>query len=885
MKILDIHVLRGPNYWSARRSKLIVLKLDLEDMEHFPTNRIPGFYARLRKKIPTLYNHYCSEGFAGGFFERVKSGTWMGHVIEHIAIEMQTLAGMECSFGRTRQVGEQKGIYNVVFEYHEEKAGVYVSEAAVRVADALIHDKYFDLQEDIDKLKAIHTEFSVGPSTSSILEAATARGIPHIRLDEGSLFQLGYGIKQQRINATITGQTSSIGVDIASDKYLTKKILKDAAVPISPGVMITHESELHDAIREIGFPLVVKPLDSNHGNGVTTHIQTADDALLAYSKAMSFSKKVIVERYYTGEDFRLLVINYKFAAAAHRLPAKVIGDGTSTIKELIDKANKSPVRGDDHEKILTRIKIDDHTREVLERQGFTLKSVPRAGKSVLLKQTANLSTGGTSEDVTDQVHPEIVQMAERTARAIGLDICGIDMVLSDIDKPLKDNGVVLEVNAAPGFRMHTHPSCGIPRPVGENVVNMLFPDRNENGRIPITAITGTNGKTTTTRLMAHIAKIAGYNVGYTTTEGIHIGDTLLEEGDCTGPVSAGKILCDKTVDFAVLECARGGILRSGLAFDTCDVGIVTNVAEDHIGLGDIESIDDMAHVKALIPESVKAGGYAVLNADNHYTYRMKNKVKCNVALFSTKPYSERVDKHCKAGGLAAIYEKGNIVLVKGTKKTVVEHVENIPLSFGGRAQFMIENILAATLAGYIQKISIADIVRALRTFVPSVENTPGRLNTFRFNDFTLMVDYAHNYHGLTALGSLIKQWDAAFKLGIISAAGDRRDVDIINMGIAAAEIFDKIVIRIDEDRRGRTAAEIVNLLSQGIRMVKPDIQVEIIPDEIHAMTYAINNTPPHSLIVNLSEKVRKCIDFAKNLQVGNALQKLRLIRQEEVVEF
>lgn len=884
MKILDIHILKGPNYWSARKPKLIVLKLDLEEMENFSTNRIPGFYARLRKKIPTLYNHFCSEGFAGGFFERVRSGTWMGHVIEHIAIEMQTLAGMECSFGRTRQVGEQKGVYHVVFEYCEEKAGIYVAEAAVRVADALIHNKYYNLQDDIDKMRAINAEFSVGPSTSSILEAAVARDIPVTQLDEGSLFQLGYGIKQQRINATITSKTSSIGVDIASDKYLTKKILNDAAVPVPPGVMVNHESELDMAINEVGFPLVVKPLDSNHGNGVTTNIQTADDALLAYREARLFSNKIIVERNCAGEDYRLVVINYKFCAAAHRLPAKVIGDGASTIKALIDKTNKSPLRGEGHEKILTRIKVDDHTLEVLSQQGFTLKSVPRAGKSVLLKQTANLSTGGTSEDATDHVHPEIVQMAERTARAIGLDICGIDMVVSDISKPLKNNGTVIEVNAAPGFRMHTHPSRGLPRPVGENVVNMLFPNRHENGRIPITAITGTNGKTTTTRLMAHMAKTAGYNVGFTTTEGIHIGDILLEEGDCTGPLSAGKVLGDKTVDFAVLECARGGILRSGLAFDKCDVGIVTNVAEDHIGLGDINSIDDMASVKALIPETVKTGGYAVLNADNHYTYRMKNKVKCNVALFSTKPYSERIDKHCKNEGLAAVLEKGKIVLVKGSEKKVVEHVENIPLSFGGRATFMIENILAATLGAYIQKISVPDIARALRTFVPSAENTPGRLNTFHFNDFTLMIDYAHNYHGLTALGTLIKQWDAAYKVGIVSAAGDRRDVDIINIGMAAAEIFDKIIIRIDEDRRGRKAVDIINLLQLGISSVKPAMPVEIIPDELQAVTFAINdNITQKSLIVCLSEKVQRCIDFARNLQVGDTLQKIRETKREEVL--
>jgi cyanophycin synthetase len=885
MKVLDLHILRGPNYWSARRHKLVVIKLDLEDLEQFPTNRIPGFYQRLRKKIPTLYNHYCSEGFAGGFFERVKNGTWMGHVVEHIAIEIQTLAGMPCSFGRTRQVGEQKGVYNVVIEYQNEQAGIFSAQAAVNIAEALVNNKFYDLKQDIEKLQSICTEFCIGPSTTSILKAASGRGIPYIKLDEGSMFQLGYGIKQQRINATITNKTNSIAVDIASDKYLTKKILREASVPVSHGVMITNESQLQEALDEVGFPAVVKPLDSNHGNGVTTNICSAEDALLAYSKARTFSDKVIIEQFWTGEDFRLLVINYKFCAAAHRLPAKVIGDGVSTIKALIDRTNNSPFRGNSHEKILTKIKVDDHTMEVLARQGFTLKSVPRAGKSVLLKQTANLSTGGTAEDVTDFVHPEIVQIAERTARTLDLDVCGIDMVLSDISRSVKDNGVVIEVNAAPGFRMHTNPSSGIPRPVGEQVVNMLFPDPNENGRIPVTAITGTNGKTTTVRLLAHIVKVAGYNPGYTTTEGIYIGDHKIEEGDCSGPLSARKVLRDKTVDFAVLECARGGILRNGLAFDQCDVGIVTNVAEDHIGLGDIESVDDMAHVKSVVAETVKHTGYAVLNADNAYTYRMKDKVKCHVALFSTKPYSERIDKHCAHGGLAAVLEKGNIVLIKGAKKMVIEHVDNIPLSFHGKAMFMIENILAATIAAYVQKVSATDIARALRLFVPSAKNIPGRLNAFQLSNYTLMVDYAHNPHGLTALGSLISQWEASYKVGIISAAGDRRDVDIINIGKAAAAVFDKIIIRIDEDRRGREVSEINNLLTQGIRMVKPDMPVELIPDEIEAVKYAINDIPQGSLIVALCEKVSKCIAFAEHLQHADIRKTQQYVRGMLVEEF
>lgn len=865
MKILDLHILNGPNYWSVRKHNLIVIKLDLEELEQLPTNKIPGFYERLQKTIPTLFNHYCSENRAGGFFERVKNGTWMGHVLEHIALEIQSLAGISCGFGRTRQAGQQTGVYNVVFEYKEKRAGIFAAESAFKVTEALINNTPYNLKQDIETIKSFVAEYAPGPSTTSILNAAKERGIPFISIDEGSMFQLGYGKYQKRINTTITENTNSIAVDIASDKFLTKKILKNASVPVAEGLVIEQEIQMDKAIMEIGFPLVIKPLNSNHGKGVSTNLKTTPEALKAFRNAQLFSEQVIVERYYTGEDYRLLMIDYKLCAAAHRMPASVKGDGFSSIRTLVEKTNKSPLRGEKHEKVLTRIKIDDHTLEFLKRQNLTLDSVLPENQRVYLKQTANLSTGGTSEDVTEIVHPEIIAIAERTARSIGLDICGIDMVLKDISYPIKNNGVVIEVNAAPGFRMHTHPTHGKPRAVGEKVIDMLFPKK-DNGRIPIVAITGTNGKTTTSRLIAHIVKSAGFNAGYTTTEGIYIGNQLIEEGDCTGPISAAKILCDKTVDFAVLECARGGILRSGLAFDMCDVGIVTNVAEDHLGLKDIETIEEMARVKSTVAESVNPDGYAVLNADNDFTYKMKDKVKSKVALFSTYPESERIKKHCEDGGLAAIYENGNIVLVKGNKKLLIDSVENIPLSFQGKALFMIENILAATLAAYATKIPVNNISLALRSFTSTAETNPGRLNFFTFNNFTLMIDYAHNYHGLIALGQLIKQWDCSYKTGIVSVAGDRRDVDIINVGKAAAQIFDEIIIRIDEDKRGRSDNEITALLLQGINKENPDLHVEVIPHEIEAIQYAIRNSPTGSLVVHLSEKIHNCIAFANHLK-------------------
>ncbi|HEX3006326.1 MAG TPA: cyanophycin synthetase [Bacteroidales bacterium] len=881
MKILDLHILNGPNYWSVRRHQLIVIKLDLEELEILPTDKIPEFYDRLKANLPSLYNHFCSEGEPGGFFERVKIGTWMGHVMEHIALEIQTLAGMDCGFGRTRQAGQQTGIYNVVFEYKAEEAGVFAAEAAFRITEAIVYNKMIDIQEYIEKLKGLAAAHCLGPSTRSIVNAATQRNIPHMRLDNNSLVQLGYGIYQRRINATITDSTSNIAVDIAGDKFLTKQILKRASVPVPEGTVISEMIQLEEALTDVGYPIVIKPLDSNHGKEVTTNINTLNEAYSAFLKAKEYSENILVEKYYGGDDYRILVINYKLSAVSRRVPAKVTGDGTSSVRALVEDTNNNPLRGIGHEKYLTKIKIDDQTVEALRRQDLTLDSVPAAGKTVFVKQTANLSTGGTSEDVTDIVHPDVVEVAERVARSIGLDICGIDLVMKDVCVPLKDSGVVIEVNAAPGFRMHTHPVNGKSRPVGDHVIEMLFPNKS-NGRIPVTAITGTNGKTTTTRLLAHIAKTAGYHTGFTTTEGIYIGNKLTEEGDCTGPISGSKVLSDKSVEFAVLECARGGMLRQGLAFDYCDVGIVTNVAEDHLGLKDIETIEDMARVKSIVPESVKPDGYSILNADNDYTYHMMNKLQCRIALFSTNASSERIRQHCLNDGLAGVLENGNIVLVRGKKKLFIETVENIPLSFKGKATFMIENILAATLAAHVQSISVMNISQALRSFIPSAENSPGRLNIFDFSHFKLMIDYAHNCHGIKALGTLIKKNETPFNVGIIAVAGDRRDIDIINVGMAAADIFDKIIIRMDEDKRGRTDNEISNLLIEGIRKVKPYMPVEIIPDELQAIQHAVENAPEDSIIVHLSDNIKNCIAFAKKLQKEESPSYGKISEQKEM---
>lgn len=867
MKILEIKVLRGPNYWSVRRPRLIQMKLDLEEMEQRPTNAIPGFRERLEKLIPTLYEHRCSENEPGGFFSRVDEGTWMGHVIEHIALEIQTLAGMDCGFGRTRGTGEREGVYSVVFDYLEEDAGVYAAKASFRIAQALINDEPYDLEPDIQAMREIREDTRLGPSTGCIVDEAAKRGIPYIRLNKQSLVQLGYGVNQKRIRATIASTTSNIAVDIACDKEETKNLLEAAEIPVPKGTVVRTEEGLKEAVERFGYPLVIKPIDGNHGKGNTTNITTWEQAVKALEAAKVYGRSVIVEKYITGFDFRCLVVNYKFICAALRTPASVVGDGVNTIQTLIDTTNKDPRRGYGHEKVLTQITIDNFTQKMLDEKNYTLETVPPKGELVLLKPTANLSTGGTSTDVTDEVHPANIFMCERIARIIGLDICGIDIMAADLRTPVSENGgAILEVNAAPGFRMHIEPSEGIARNAAEPVVDMLFP-KGSAGRIPIIAITGTNGKTTTSRLTAHIAKNAGKKVGYTTSDGVYIQNQLMMKGDCTGPVSSSFVLKDPTVDFAVLECARGGILKSGLAFQHCDVAIVTNVAADHMGLGGINTVEQMAKVKAVLPETVFPHGYAILNADDDLVYKMREGLDCNVALFSMDENNPRIKKHCAKGGLASVFENGYVSIMKGTWKIRVMPVKDIPLTYEGKAIHNVQNCLPSVLATYLfRDITIEDIRTALSSFIPSSQQTPGRLNFFHFRNYSVLADFAHNPHGLKLLCDFISKLDYKYKVGIISGTGDRRDEDIRELGEISAHYFDEIIIRCDKNLRGRTADEIITLLTEGIQKVNPSLPTMVIANENEALEYIYANPHPGALYTIMCDVVAGALDKIKELR-------------------
>lgn len=866
MKILDTQVLRGPNYWSNYRKTLIVITLDLEEYEQCPTNLLAGFSDSLKNLMPSLYEHRCSIGTPGGFFARLDEGTWLGHVIEHIALELQTMAGMDCGFGRTYGTSEE-GVYKIIFSYVIEEAGLFAGRAAVEIAACLAKKKeYSKLDEIIAELQSINEGEALGPSTESIVNEAKKRKIPVSKFKDSSLIILGQGCYQKKMWATVSSHTSNLGVDIAANKELTKNILEKSFVPVPKGLNIKTLEELDDAIARLEYPLVIKPHNGNHGRGILTHINDREKAIMGFNLAKQVSSSIIVEHMISGDDYRFLVVDYKLVAVAKRTPALVTGDGEHTVQELLDIENQNPKRGSAHENVLTKIKVDDATLSILTEQNLTLNSIIPNGKIVYLKGTANLSSGGTATDVTGVVHPANIKLAERIARLIDLDICGIDIVAETVTAPItKTNGAVIEVNAGPGFRMHLEPTDGKPRNVAAAVIDMLFPI-NKTGRIPVVAVTGTNGKTTVVRLIAHLAKKANFHVGFTTTEGVYSNDYLTYSGDCSGPLSTTAVLSDPLVDFAVLECARGGILRAGLGFDECDISVITNVSSDHLGLKEIHSLEELADVKAVVARSTKKDGYAILNAEDELVYAMRQDLDCKTALFAMHE-NGYVKEHCNDGGLACYLENDYIVVQEGLNKHYLVNIKDIPMTFAGTATCMIQNILPAVLAGVVSHFPLKEIESALIEFLPTSENLPGRMNIFDFKHHQqVMIDYAHNEGAFIELEKYLSTVKNKKKIGIIGATGDRRATDIQKIGYYSAQMFDEIIIRHDKDGRGSSNDYLTNLIQQGISLSQHHPKVEIISDEFTAIKHALSHSPDESFIFYSPEDVFKAIDFIQNEQ-------------------
>ncbi len=859
MRILEHRALRGPNYYS--RYQAIYMRLDIEELEHRPSDKVPGISEKLEAILPTIHEHRCSVGVPGGFLQRVQHGTYAGHMVEHLAIELQNMLGFSVGYGKTVDSYEA-GIYNVVYRYRDEATGLAAGEAAVDIVQKLYDSEYVDLEPIIEHLKEVRDANALGPSTGAIVNAAKARNIPWTNLTEGTSYtQLGHGVKQRRFQATVTDESGIIGHSIADDKDWTKQILGDAGIAVPQGYTCYSWDEVREAAEWIGWPVVTKPLAGNHGRGVTTDISNLEDLKSGYEAALARvrddSGAVIVESYIEGEDHRMLVIGGKLVAAARRRPAHVTGDGKSTIQALIDKANEDPRRGVGHENLLTQIHIDEQTHRMLEQAGLTLDSVPPESEMVFLKSTANISTGGTATDLTDEVHPDIRFAMERIARHVGLDVIGIDLLAKTLTKPLDQQSAgVVEVNAGPGFRMHMAPTHGTPRPVGEHVVDMLFPDPTDNGRIPITAITGTNGKTTTTRLTTHILRQSGYSVGMGCTGTVEIDNHVILRGDYSGPAAAQAVLREPTVEHAVLEVARGGIMRRGLGFDECDVGVLLNIASDHLGERDIHTLEDLARCKTVVVDSVKKeGGYCVLNADDplvmeHGTYWARGEI----IYFTMDPENPALQDHLSERRMVVTVKNGRIVLLRGKVLVDVVDVNDVPIAFEGHAPFNVQNAMAAAAVALAHGIEIDDIRAGLLTFHPTPAQMPGRTNYFEADGVYCLIDYGHNVPALVALEPLVNGLGQQRKIGVSTAPGNRRDDDLSALGAQLAKMCDVLYVY-ESDARGRAEGETAELIRKGAADAGSECVVEVIMKEKDAVDRAMADAVPGDFLLLLVDDI------------------------------
>lgn len=872
MRIESTNVFVGPSMFA--RFPVIRHVLDLGELEEWPTSRLgEAFITPLLDFLPGLHEHGCSYREPGGFVRRLREdeGTWLGHVMEHVAIELQNVAGSDVTYGRTRSIDGRPGFYNMVFQYKDATVGREASELALQLIHSLLPaeikpkeapDPEWDFTEKRDRFIRFAQRREFGPSTASLVKAAEERDIPWLRLNQYSLVQFGQGRYQQRIQATTTGRTGNIAVELAGDKEETNGILRDLGLPVPKQALVRRKSDAVRVAKRIGYPVVLKPIDGNHGRGVAINLRSDEEVEVGFDKASEHSRQVIVESYIEGFDHRLLVVNGKLVAAAKRMPGHVVGDGKNTIRALVDKTNEDPRRGVGHEKVLTRLEFDHQAERLLKKLGYTPETVPPEGEVVYLRSTANLSTGGTAIDVTDVIHPDNREMAIRTINAIGLDIGGVDFLTNDITESYRDaGGGICEVNAGPGFRMHVAPSEGTPRDVAGPVIDMLFPPDTPS-RIPIAAVTGTNGKTTTSRMLGHILKMAGYTVGMTSTDGVYIDGKLSVPGDMTGPVSAHMILRDPSVDAAVMETARGGMLRSGLGFQTCNVACCLNVTADHLGLRGIDTLEQLAEVKR-VPVEI-ATDAAVLNADDPYCLQMADYTDAEklsyVTMNSAHPL---VKQHIRAGGQAFVLEQGMnghmISIYDNEAHTPLVWTHLIPATIEGRALHNVQNAMFAAALAYNMNVSLEHIRQGLRTFDSTYFQAPGRMNIYNEHPFRVILDYAHNPAAVKAMCGLADRFEASGrKIVVLAAPGDRRDEDIREIATLAAGHFDHYICRCDDNRRGRDEREVAimqqnALLEAGIS----NDQIEVIPDEQEATNHALEIAEAGDLVMIFGDNIKR----------------------------
>ena len=863
MRILDRSVYVGPSLYA--RFPVIRLELDLGALEAWPTGRLgAGFIDALAAALPGLAEHGCSYREPGGFFRRMREGegTWLGHVLEHVAIELQNIAGEEVTFGKTRGAGPP-GVYTVVYEYAQRDEGIAAGELGLRLLCSLLPPQLrpadsvpadWSWPEARDQFIRFAQRRALGPSTASLVRAAEQRDIPWLRLNDQSLVQLGHGKYQQRIQATVTGRTPHISVELASDKEETNKILAGLGLPVPQQELVQSETQAVRAARRIGFPVVTKPYNGNHGRGISIRLTTDAEVAQGFLAAREHSRSVIVETFLEGDDHRLLVVNGELVAATRRTPGHVMGDGEHDIAALVEIVNQDPRRGVGHEKVLTRLELDAQAQKMLERAGLTAASVPAPGTLVYLRSTANLSTGGTATDVTDVIHPDNREMAERAVRAIGLDVGGVDFLSKNITESYRSiGGGICEVNAAPGFRMHVAPSEGTARDVAAPVIDMLFPP-GAAARVPIAAITGTNGKTTTARMLAHITKMAGFTPGLTTTDGVYIDGQRTVPGDMTGPVSARMVLADPQIDVAVLETARGGLLRAGMGVNEVNVGAVLNVQADHLGLKGIDTLEQLAEVKRIVVEV--ATDCAVLNADDALVLKMSGYTEAkNICYVTLNPHHSLVREHIRAGGRACALEAG----VNGQMITLYDRSGHIPLlwthlipaTLEGRATHNVQNAMFAAAMAFSLGIKLDAIRQGLRTFDATFFQAPGRMNIFSEHPFKVLFDYGHNAHAVAALADLAQRLDVTGRrIVVLAGPGDRRDEDLVAIANAVAGRFDHYICRRDDSLRERAPDEVPRIQAKALRAAGVAEQaISVIPDEQDAIAAALNMGQPGDLLL------------------------------------
>ncbi len=871
MRILNRNVYVGPSQYA--KFPVIRLELDLGALEQWPTVKLgAGFTDGLLAALPGLADHGCSYREAGGFIRRMREdgGTWLGHVLEHVAIELQNIAGEDVTFGRTRSISDDRpGVYSVVYEYIQKEEGVAAGELALKLLDSLlpvelrtVTDEQWDWDSERDDFIRYAQRRALGPSTASLVRAAEERGIPWLRLNQQSLVQLGHGKYQQRIQATITGRTPHIAVELASDKEETNKILGSLGLPVPRQALVSSQTDALKAARKLAGPVVLKPYNGNHGRGITINITGDDEIRGAFDAASAISRSVIVETFQIGDDHRLLVVNGELIAATKRTPGHVVGDGKSTVTQLLDVVNNDPRRGVGHEKVLTRIELDREANMMLERVGMTADSVPDADTIVFLRSTANLSTGGTATDVTDIIHPDNRDMAVRAVRAIGLDVGGVDFITPNIAESYKSiGGAICEVNAAPGFRMHIAPSEGTPRDAAAPVVDMLFPPGTPS-RVPIAAITGTNGKTTTARMLAHIAKMAGFTPGLTTTDGVYIDGQRTVEGDMTGPVSARMVLSDPQIDMAVLETARGGLLRAGMGVPEVDVGAVINVASDHLGLKGIDTLEQLAEIKRIVVEVARE--CAVLNADDPNVLKMSAYTDAKVICYVTmNPSHPLVREHIRAGGRACALEAG----INGHMITLYDKGSHIPLmwthlipaTLEGRALHNVQNAMVAAAMAFSLGIKLDAIRHGLRTFDTTFFQVPGRMNVYNEHPFKVLMDYGHNAHAVGVMAELAQRLDVSGRrIVVLAGPGDRRDEDLRAIAEAVAGKFDHYICRRDDSLRGRDGDEVPLIMAKALQAAGvPEGAISRIPDEQQAVDAALKMGSTGDLVLIFADALTR----------------------------